>query len=140
MRDGIIKRGEWWYVVLDLPRDPATGKRRQKWVRGGRTRDDAKRACNEARAKADRSARRAPGRLTVGGYLDDVWLPAIRAKVAPSTFTSYRQNLAKVAARIGHARLADLDAPALDALYADLEASGLARSTVRLVHTNSTAR
>jgi integrase len=73
--------------------------------------------------------------LAVGGYLDDVWLPAIRAKVAASTFTSYRQNLAKVAARIGHVRLADLDPPALDALYADLEASSLARSTVRLIHT-----
>jgi integrase len=39
-----------------------------------------------------------------------------------------------VVARIGHVRLADLDAPTLEALYADLEASGLARSTVRLVH------
>jgi integrase len=40
-----------------------------------------------------------------------------------------------VAARIGHVRLTDLDPPTLDALYADLEASGLARSTVRLIHT-----
>jgi integrase len=135
MRDGLIKRGDWWYFVLDEPRDPATGKRRQKWVKGGRTEKEAKRARNEARAKADRRAWRAPGRLAVRGYLDDVWLPAICAKVAASTFTSYRQNLAKVAARIGHVRLADLDPPTLDVLYADLEASGLARSTVRLLHT-----
>jgi integrase len=135
MRDGLIKRGEWWYFVLDEPRDPATGRRRQKWVKGGRTRAEAKRARDEARTKAGHRAWRAPGRLAVGGYVDDVWLPAIRAKVAASTFTSYRQNLAKVAARIGHVRLVDLDPPMLDALYADLEASGLARSTVRLIHT-----
>lgn len=29
MRDGLIKRGGSWYFVLDEPRDPATGKRRQ---------------------------------------------------------------------------------------------------------------
>jgi integrase len=59
----------------------------------------------------------------------------VKAKVAPSTFTSYRQNLAHVANRIGHVRLDALDAPTLDALYADLEAVGLARSTTRLIHT-----
>jgi integrase len=36
---------------------------------------------------------------------------------------------------IGHVRLDALDAPTLDALYADLEAGGLTRSTVRLLHT-----
>jgi integrase len=55
--------------------------------------------------------------------------------VAPSTFTSYRQNITHVANRIGHVRLDTLDAPTLDALYANLEAGGLARSTVRLLHT-----
>jgi hypothetical protein len=55
--------------------------------------------------------------------------------VAPSTFTSYRRNITHVADRIGHVRLDALDAPTLDALYADLEAGGLARSTVRLLHT-----
>jgi integrase len=59
----------------------------------------------------------------------------VKAKVAPSTFTSYRQNLTHVANRIGHVRLDALDPPTLDALYADLEADGLARSTVRLLHT-----
>ena len=59
----------------------------------------------------------------------------MKAKVAPSTFTSYRQNITQVANRIGHVRLDALDPPTLDALYADLEAGGLARSTVRLLHT-----
>jgi integrase len=135
MRDGLIKRGEWWYFVLDLPRDPATGKRRQKWVRGGRTREEAKRARNDARARHDRRAWKAPSRVVVGEYLTGTWLPSMRAKVAPSTWTSYHQNLAgHVATRIGHLRLDALDAPTLDALYADLEAAGLARSTVRLIH------
>lgn len=136
MRDGLIKRGEWWYFVLDEPRDPATGRRRQKWVKGGRTRKEAEAARDDARDRSrNRGGWRAPTRTVLGDYLTGTWLPSIRAKVAPSTFTSYRQNLAHVAGRIGHVRLDALDAPTLDALYADLEARGLARSTVRLLHT-----
>jgi len=134
MRDGLIKRGDAWYFVLDEPRDPATGKRRQKWVKGGRTRDEARRARDAARAKKNESGWRAPSALTVQPYLDVRWLPTMANKVAPSTLVSYKQNLAKVAARIGHLRLADLDVSTLEALYADLEAGGLARSTVRLIH------
>jgi integrase len=133
MRDGLIKRGGYWYFVLDQPRDPATGKRRQKWVKGGRTREEAKQARNVAAARAPHW--KAPSRRLLGEYLTGTWLPSVRAKVAPGTFTSYRQNLTHVADRIGHVRLDALDAPTLDALYADLEAGGLARSTVRLLHT-----
>jgi integrase len=135
MRDGIIRRGRSYGFVLDEPRDPATGKRRQKWVGGFRTREEARRARNDARARRDRGGWKAPTRTILGEYLTGTWLPSIRAKVAPSTFTSYAQNLAHVADRIGHVRLDALDAPTLDALYADLEAGGLARSTVRLLHT-----
>jgi integrase len=136
MRDGLIKRGDSWYFVLDEPRDPATGKRRQKWVNGGRTRKEAEAARDDARdRRRNRGGWKAPSRRLLGEYLTGTWLPSIRAKVAPSTFTSYRQNLGHVAGRIGHVRLDALDAPTLDALYADLEAGGLARSTVRLIHT-----
>jgi integrase len=136
MRDGLIKRGGSWYFVLDQPRDPATGKRRQKWVKGGRTRKEAESARDEARdRKGNRGGWKAPSKLRLGEYLTGTWLPSIRSKVAPSTFTSYRQNLGHVTDRIGHVRLDALDAPTLDALYADLEASGLARSTTRLIHT-----
>ncbi|HET7519594.1 MAG TPA: tyrosine-type recombinase/integrase [Actinomycetes bacterium] len=133
MRDGLIKRGGYWYFVLDQPRDPATGKRRQKWVKGGRTREEAKQARNAAAARGPHW--KAPSRRLLGEYLIGTWLPSVRAKVAPSTFTSYRQNITHVTNRIGHVRLDALDPPTLDALYADLEAGGLARSTVRLLHT-----
>ena len=34
MRGHVRKRGERWAFVVELGRDPATGKRRQKWVSG----------------------------------------------------------------------------------------------------------
>jgi integrase len=79
MRDGLIKRGGYWYFVLDEPRDPATGRRRQKWVKGGRTREEAKAVRNDARARKDHRGWKAPSRLLVGEYLTGTWLPSIRA-------------------------------------------------------------
>lgn len=34
MRDGIVKCGSRWAFKIELPPDPATDKRRQKWVSG----------------------------------------------------------------------------------------------------------
>jgi len=105
-------------------------------VKGGRTRKEAEQARDDARyRRSNRGGWKAPSRRLVGEYLTGTWLPSIRAQVAPSTVTSYRQNLGHVAGHIGHVRLDALDVPMLDALYADLEAAGLARSTVRLIHT-----
>ncbi|HEX6578675.1 MAG TPA: Arm DNA-binding domain-containing protein [Jiangellaceae bacterium] len=47
MRGSVVKRGNGYSVVVELDRDPATGKRRQKWHSGYRTRRDAERALSE---------------------------------------------------------------------------------------------
>ena len=44
MRGSVIKRGGSYSVVLDLGRDPATGKRRRTWHSGYHTRKDAEKA------------------------------------------------------------------------------------------------
>jgi hypothetical protein len=41
MRGSVVKRGNGYSVVVELDRDPITGKRRQKWVSGYRTKRDA---------------------------------------------------------------------------------------------------
>lgn len=51
MRDGLVKRGSKWCFVVRVP-DPATGKTRQEWHSGFRTREQAKAARDEARTKA----------------------------------------------------------------------------------------
>ena len=85
---------------------------------GGKRRDEAR------NRKGNRGGWKAPSRLLPGEVFAGTWLPSVKAKVAPSTVTSYRQNITQVANRIGHVRLDALDPPTLDALYADLEAAG----------------
>jgi integrase len=47
MRGSVVKRGNGYSVVVELDRDPITGKRRQKWHSGYRTKRDAERALSE---------------------------------------------------------------------------------------------
>jgi integrase len=53
MRGSVVKRGNGYSVVVELDRDPITGKRRQKWHSGYRTKRDAERALTELLAAKD---------------------------------------------------------------------------------------
>jgi hypothetical protein len=44
MRGSVVRRGNGYSVVVELDRDPITGKRQQKWHSGYRTKRDAERA------------------------------------------------------------------------------------------------
>jgi integrase len=54
MRGSVLKKGDRWYVKIELDPDPATGRRRQKWHSGFRTRRDAERARIDLLSKFDR--------------------------------------------------------------------------------------
>jgi integrase len=80
-------------VVVELPRDPETGKRRQKWVTVKGAKRDAERALAEMITEVERGCYgMAPAKLTVGEYLD-MWLDAVKAKLRAQTYTSWRCRL-----------------------------------------------
>jgi hypothetical protein len=54
MRGSIIKRGRSWAVVVEVGRDPTTGKRIRKWHSGYRTKRDAERARTELLSRRTR--------------------------------------------------------------------------------------
>ena len=75
MRGSIIKRGGTYAVVVELDRDPATGKRRRKWHSGYRTRRDAEAARIEILGRLQRGEFVGPSKLALGEYLTERWLP-----------------------------------------------------------------
>jgi integrase len=124
MRGSVLKRGSGWTVKIELDPDPATGRRRQKWHSGFKTRRDAERARVDLLSKLDRGAYVEPSRQTVGEFLEE-WLTAAGPTVRPSTFDSYSRNLRlHVVPHIGTLRLTKLDAGVLNGLYAMLLTSG----------------
>lgn len=111
MNGAIVKRGNRWSVIVELDRDPVTGKRRRKWHSGYRTKRDAEAARVEILARLQRGSYVEPSKLTIRGYLEDRWLPAKAATLAPSTHESYSRNVrVHIIPALGSARLQGLDA------------------------------
>lgn len=141
-RGSVVKRGKGYAVVLEVAPDPLTGRRRQKWHSGYRTKAEAERARTELLGKLDQGTYVAPAKTTVGDFLEE-WLVAIGSTVRASTADSYRRNVENhVVPRIGSARLSSVDAGTLNRLYAELLTDGrrdgkggLSARTVRYIHT-----
>ena len=92
MRGSVVKRGSSYSVVVELDRDPATNKRRQKWHSGFRTKRDAERALAEMVDAVNRGTYVAKTRQTVAEFAVE-WLAAIEPTVRPATHYSYVRNL-----------------------------------------------
>lgn len=127
-RSGPIKKaanGSYFFVV-DVGRDPATGKRRQAMRRGFRTIAEARAAYDELRQMRTQNAYVRPARLTVAEYLE-TWLAGRKHELQPSTWHSYERNLRlHVTPHIGAAKLDQVDGPMLKTLYAQLREAGRA--------------
>lgn len=142
MRGSVIKRGKSWSVVVELPPDPETGKRRQRWHSGYRTRKEAERARIELLSIVDSGTYVDHSRETLAEFIAD-WLPAIERTIRPATLHSYERNLRlHVTPYVGELPLPKVDAGVLNGLYARLlkegrrdRQGGLSPRTVRYVHT-----
>jgi integrase len=128
-------------VVVELDRDPVTGKRRRKSAGGFARKKEAQGALAELIRLQQEGRSVEQTRQTVREYLDE-WLLTIRPTVAPNTWTSYRKLATSYAMpRIGAILLKQLKPVDLNRLYGELLQSGgvkgrpLSPRTVRYVHT-----
>lgn len=141
MRGHVRKRGTLWAVVVDLPRDPISGKRKQRWHSGFKTRKEADKALTEILSRLDQGAYIAPTKKTVSEFLDE-WLADTKRTIRASTYSTYETLIrTQIKPRIGSVRLQDLNSFVLNALYEDLLTSGrkdgkggLSPASVRYVH------
>jgi integrase len=140
MRGHVRKRGTTWAVVVDVGRDPDTGKRRQRWTSGYKRRRDAEKALSELLSRLDGGVYVEPSKVTMADYLTARWLPAMRTQVRPSTWASYAGHVRTyLIPRLGHVPVQRVTADQLTALYGDLLAGGgrdggaLAARTVRYI-------
>jgi len=133
-----------WSFVVDLP--DVEGKRRQLRRRGFPSKKAAQTSLTALLADKDRGVLVRPSNTTLGAYLLEVWLPARRSSLRPSTAAAYEGTIRNyVLPDLGRARLQAIDGAALNQLYnrlltegrTDLRRGvglGLAPKTVRNVH------
>jgi integrase len=142
MRGHVRKRGSKWCVVVDVGRDQ-NGNRKQKWLSGFKRRKDAEVELAKVLGQLPDGSYVEPSKLTVGAFLTEQWLPAVRASLRPGTFASYERNVrSALVPRVGDVPLQQLTPARLNAMYGELLESGrcdgsggLSPRTVRYIHT-----
>jgi integrase len=85
MRGHVRKRGRSWSVVVDVGRDD-TGKRRQKWVSGFKTKGEADDALVDLLGKVRRGEVIDPDTTPLSEYLT-AWLDGRTGELAPLSVT-----------------------------------------------------
>jgi integrase len=133
MRGHVYQRGSTWYYKFRGPTDPLTGKR--PWVSKGGfgSEREAWRACREAMSEIDKDRFVKSSRRTLGAFLLDEWLPAIKSSVKPTTWDNWQAFAESyVAPFIGDARLQQITPPQLMAFYGRLLTSGRVKADKNL--------
>ena len=139
MRGHVHKRGSTWGYVVDVGRDPATGKRKQRTKGGFRTRAAAEDALTEVLNEIRSGTVVAPSSVTLEEYLTE-WLTTVRPQLRETTWASYGVAVQRICWGLGVRKLQALTAVEVERFYARLVNEGgpagrpLAAKTVRNTH------
>lgn len=85
----IRKREKRYTVVLELERDPITGKRKQKSMGGYKTKKEAESALIEIVSKINRNEFITPEKTLLKEYLE-LWLNTYAINLSPTTYNGYK--------------------------------------------------
>lgn len=136
VRGTITKRSDGRFgVKIDLPRDPETGKRRQKWLGTFATRREAEEALARVLGEVAAGTYTPPSKVTLQEFterwLRDYAAPRLRA----TTYRSYERLIQNhVLPTLGLRPLSRVTAADLSRLYREKLDSGLSPRTVRYIH------
>ena len=134
MRGHVRRRGKSWSLVVDNGRDPTTGKRRQKWFSGFKTRGEAENALITILGRLQRGENVDPDTTPLAVYLKK-WV-AGRTELAPLSVTQY-QSMIRCHIdphAIGGLPLAKVRKSHVRTFQRELEGKGLAASTRNVIH------
>ncbi len=130
-----FKRGGRWCAVVEREPDPATGKRRQRWVYGA-TKKEVELAVTRHLHARDTGADLDPTTMTTEAFLEHWLATAIRPHLREGTYDRYAQAVrSHIAPHVGGIPLRKLNALHLSGMYAALRDRGLSANTVALDHT-----
>ena len=136
MRGHITKRGKDSYtIVLDLGRDPETGKRKQQWVSVKGTKKDAEKRLSELLSQLDNGIYVQPKKTTLADFLE-MWLNEYaKNNLSPRGFERYSGIIRKhLIPDLGKVTLTQLKPEHLQKHYAAKLNDGLSSRTVRYHH------
>lgn len=118
MRGHVRKRGSTYSIVFDLGRDPTTGKRKQKWISGFKTKKEAEKALSDIIAKLTQGDFAEPSKQILTEYMQ-YWLEVYaKPNVSPKTYKRYADIIRLyISPTIGQLRLDKLRPLHIQDLY-----------------------
>jgi integrase len=143
MRGHIIKRYEGSYsVVVNLGRDPVTGKRKQQWVSVKGTKKEAEKKLAELLHQMDTGSFVKPGKINLGEFLQKWLRDYVFPSLSPRTAEGYESIVNRhLILKLGNVPLHLLRPEHLQKYYAETLNSGrcgggrLSAQTIRHHHT-----
>lgn len=135
MRGALKQRSKGtWTIIIDTGRDPATGKRRQRWhtVKGTKRQAEAK--LTELLRQQDQGLPIIKGAGTVGQWLDRWLKEDVMPRLRVKSYERYAGVAHKhIAPSIGHLRLTGLTPSHIKMMCSKLSTDGMAPAGVSLV-------
>jgi len=125
-----------WVGWVSFGTDPATGKRRRKKVTAATKTEVARKV---AKLEADRDGGyTGTGAVTVAEWLD-LWIASKAASVRPKTIVGYGVDRAHIVRALGAVELTKLTPEHIEAMYAEILASGCGPATTTHVRATLSA-
>lgn len=143
MRGHIVKRYHDSYtIVLNLGKDPASGKRKQQWVSVKGTKKDAEKRLAELLHQLDTGVYMKPGKATVADYLEQWLKDYCQPNLAPRTVEEYQGIVQRhLIPALGQVPLTQLKPDHIQRLYSQKLTAGradgnggLSNRSVRYIH------
>ena len=106
MRGTITKKGDKYYIVVDLGKD-LSGKRKQKWISGFKTQKEAELELPKILLKIQEENSFDYEKVTISEFLER-WIRHMENRVRPSTLATYKWAQKHIKDSIGAAKLSKL--------------------------------
>lgn len=134
MKGHIRKRGNKYCIVIDIGPDPETGKRRQKWFSGYKTKKEAQADVAKKITELNEGTFVEPSKITLKDYLVQ-WLEIKKMCVEKSTFSSYSSNITyHIIPSIGMIALHKLNVIHIQKCYKSALDNGVSNNSILLLH------
>lgn len=128
------KRGYLWMYVVDMGKDPATGKRKQKRKRGFERKEDAERALADFISSFNKGDYIEPSKVTVEQFLND-WIEGKKLHIKEITYNTYKNHIDNhIIPHIGKIELSQLLPQHISDLHNKLHEKGLSGTSIQDVH------
>ncbi|MFC1967418.1 tyrosine-type recombinase/integrase [Chloroflexota bacterium] len=130
MRGHVRKRGNNWAVVIELPRDAASGRRKQKWIPVKGTKRDAERKLRDVLHTMDKGIYLEPNKVSLGEWLRQWLNDYVSIHTTDRTQESYSSIVERhLVPALGAIRLVELQPQHIQRYYAKALSEGRADGT-----------